>query len=378
MSLNTSGLLLRYTSWGESHGPAIGCVLDGVPPGIALTVDDIQKWVDRRRPGQNRYTSQRREDDRVSILSGVFQGQTTGMPIALVIENNDVRSKDYDNLKQSYRPGHADYTYQAKYGIRDYRGGGRASARETAMRVAAGAIARKILSGSVIRAALVQVGNDPIDRNHFDWDEVDRNPFFCPDPKAAKRWAKQVDQCRKQGSSIGAKVEIQAEGMAAGLGEPVYGRLDADIAGAMMGIPAVKGVEIGSGFSCVTMKGEDHNDPIRIENRQPRFLSNHAGGILGGISNGDTIVARIAIKPASSIPTPMASITTSGEETTVSTRGRHDPCLGIRAVPVAEAVLTLVLADHWLRAGKRPAIPPETPSASDPHRPNDNDTRNKQ
>lgn len=350
MSANSFGLLLRYTSWGESHGEAIGCVLDGVPAGIALTTTDIQKWVDRRRPGQSRFTSQRREKDHVRILSGVFENHTTGMPIALMIENTDARSRDYSELRESYRPGHADYTYQRKYGIRDYRGSGRASARETAMRVAAGAIARKILGSKVqIRGALTHIGTHTINPQRWSWKSVDDNPLFCPDPQCVDPWMKAVDQIRKDGSSIGAQVEIHAHGVPEGLGEPIYGRLDAAISHAMMTIPAVKGVEIGSGFNCVTMRGEKHSDPLRMKDGQPHFSSNHAGGILGGISTGQDIITRFAVKPASSILKPMQSVTTAGKEIEVSTKGRHDPCLGIRAVPVGEAMMALVLADYWLR-----------------------------
>jgi len=350
MSGNSFGHLFRFTTFGESHGPAIGCVVDGVPPRLPLSEADIQPFLDRRKPGQSRFTTQRREADQVEIISGVYEGQTTGTPIGLLIRNEDVRSKDYSEIVAKFRPGHADYTYTAKYGIRDPRGGGRSSARETAMRVAAGAIARKVLGGGVrIRGALVQMGSDAIDRTRWDWDEVERNPFWSPDPDAATRWAEMLDRVRKSGSSIGAVIEVTAEGVGPGLGAPVYDKLDADIAKAMMSINAVKGVEIGAGFGAAALSGEDNADEMRAGNNGPVFLSNNAGGILGGISTGQDIVVRFAVKPTSSILTPRRTITASGEDTDISTKGRHDPCVGIRAVPIGEAMLAVVLADHLLR-----------------------------
>ena len=355
MSHNTFGHLFRVTTWGESHGPAIGCVIDGCPPGIPLTEDDIQPYLDKRRPGQSRFTTQRQEEDKVRILSGVFPDEggtqvTTGTPIALQIENQDQRSKDYSEIKDKYRPGHADYTYIQKYGIRDYRGGGRSSARETAMRVAAGAVARKVLPSVSIRGALVQMGTEKIDRANWDWAEVDRNPFFSPDPTTVQGWAAYLDGIRKAGSSCGAVVEVVAEGIGAGLGAPIYGKLDQDIAAAFMSINAVKAVEIGDGFACASYSGEENADEMRIDpDGKPVFLSNHAGGILGGISTGQPIVARFAVKPTSSILTPRRTIDGHGHETNIATKGRHDPCVGIRAVPVGEAMMALVLADHLLR-----------------------------
>ena len=355
MSHNTFGHLFRVTTWGESHGAAIGCVVDGCPPGIPLTEADIQPFLDRRRPGQSRYTTQRQEADAVKILSGVFENAegvqvTTGTPISLLIENTDQRSKDYGEIKDKYRPGHADYTYIAKYGIRDYRGGGRSSARETAMRVAAGAIARKVLPGLAVRGALVQLGTERIDRSKWDWDEVERNPFFSPDHSSVQGWAAYLDDIRKRGSSCGAVVEIVAEGVPAGLGAPIYAKLDQDIASALMSINAVKGVEIGAGFASASLSGEDNADEMRSgPNGKPAFLSNNAGGILGGISTGQPIVARFAVKPTSSILTPRRTIDSIGQETDIVTKGRHDPCVGIRAVPVGEAMMAIVLADHYLR-----------------------------
>ncbi len=355
MSYNSFGHMFRVTTWGESHGPAIGCVIDGCPPGIALTEGDIQPYLDKRRPGQSRFTTQRQEADRVKILSGVFPDGagvqvTTGTPIALLIENEDQRSKDYSEIKDKFRPGHADYTYLAKYGIRDYRGGGRSSARETAMRVAAGAVARKVLPGVTIKGALVQMGTEKIDRAKWDWDEVDRNPFFSPDPGAVQGWAAYLDEIRKKGSSCGAIVEIVAEGVAAGLGAPLYGKLDQDIAAALMSINAVKGVEIGAGFASAAFSGEDNADEMRTgADGRPVFLSNHTGGILGGISTGQPVVARFAVKPTSSILSPRRTIDVQGHEADIQTKGRHDPCVGIRAVPVGEAMVALVLADHFLR-----------------------------
>ncbi|MFN0262703.1 chorismate synthase [Tepidamorphus sp. 3E244] len=356
MSHNSFGHLFRITTFGESHGAALGCVIDGCPPGIALSVDEIQADLDRRKPGQSRFTTQRREADEVEILSGVFEDErtngqvTTGTPIGLLIRNTDQRSKDYSGIRDSYRPGHADMTYDAKYGVRDYRGGGRSSARETAARVAAGAIARKVVPGVKVRAALVQMGPHKINRDNWNWDEVSNNPFFCPDARAAELWADYLDGIRKAGSSIGAVIEVVAEGVPEGLGAPVYGKLDQDIASAMMSINAVKGVEIGAGFASAELTGEENADEMRASNEgRPHFLSNHAGGILGGISSGQPIVARFAVKPTSSILTPRKSVTSSGEETDVVTKGRHDPCVGIRAVPVGEAMLAIVLADHYLR-----------------------------
>ena len=351
MSGNTFGQLFRVTTFGESHGPAIGGIVDGVPPGVALAESDIQPYLDRRRPGQSRFTTQRRERDKIHIFSGVFQGLTTGAPIGLAIFNEDVRSKDYEAIKDVFRPGHADYTYQMKYGLRDWRGSGRASARETAMRVAAGAIARKVLGKSVvIRGALIQIGTKKIERARWNWADVGKNPFFCPDAKAARAWETYLDGIRKKGSSIGAVIEVIAEGVPAGLGAPVFDRLDADIAKAMMSIPAVKGVEIGAGFGAAALTGPENADGMRSGPKgQPKFLSNNAGGILGGISSGQPVVARFAVKPTSSILIPQPTVTVRGKNTTVSTKGRHDPCVGIRAVPIGEAMLALVLADHWLR-----------------------------
>ncbi len=354
MPENTFGQIFRFTTWGESHGPAIGCVVDGVPPGLEISESDVQFWLDRRRPGQSRYTSQRREPDSVRILSGVFEGRTTGAPVSLLIENVDARSKDYGPIKDQFRPGHADYTYWAKYGIRDYRGGGRASARETACRVAAGAIARKILARDlpdvVIRGALVQIGSHKVDRTQWDWTEIDKNPFWCPDKAMAEQWAAFVDSIRKSGSSAGAVIEIQATGMPVGLGTPVYSKLDADLAAAMVSINAVKGVEIGDGFASAEMPGESAQDEMRLDdNNRPRFLSNHAGGVLGGISSGQDLVVRFVVKPTSSLPRVSKSLDIHGAEVDVTTTGRHDPCVGIRAVPVGEAMMACVLADHWLR-----------------------------
>jgi chorismate synthase len=350
LSGNTFGTLFRFTSWGESHGPAIGCVVDGTPPLIPLSEADIQPWLDKRKPGQSRFTTQRRESDTVKILSGVFEGKTTGTPISLSVENEDARSKDYDALKDTFRPGHADYTYWKKYGIRDHRGGGRASARETAVRVAAGAVARKVLGdGITIRGALVQIGPHKIDRARWDWDAVDDNPFWAPDRQAAQTWEGYLDDVRKRGSSAGAVIEIVASGVPAGLGEPIYGKLNADLAAAMMSINAVKGVEIGAGFAAAALSGEENADEIRMRDGTPYFLSNNAGGILGGISSGQDIVVRFAVKPTSSILTPRRTIDAHGHETEIATKGRHDPCVGIRAVPVGEAMMAIVLADHLLR-----------------------------
>jgi chorismate synthase len=355
LSHNSFGHLFRVTTWGESHGPSIGCVVDGCPPGIPLDAADIQGDLDRRKPGQSRYTTQRREADEVKILSGVFPDDagrqvTTGAAISLLIENTDQRSKDYGDIKDKFRPGHADITYWQKYGIRDYRGGGRSSARETAMRVAAGAVAKKVLASVTIRGALVQMGPHRIDRSRWDWDQIGANPFFCPDATAAADWADYLDGVRKAGSSTGAVIEVVAEGVPAGLGAPIYGKLDQDLASAMMSINAVKGVEIGDGFAAAELSGEDNADEIRMGNDgRPLYLSNHAGGILGGISTGQPVVVRFAVKPTSSILTPRRTIDRFGHETEILTKGRHDPCVGIRAVPVGEAMMALVLADHLLR-----------------------------
>ena len=350
MAGNSFGTLFRFTTWGESHGPAIGVVVDGVPPRLALAEPDIQHWLDKRKPGQSRFTTQRREEDLVRIMSGVFDGVTTGTPIQLLIENTDQRSNDYRNIADRLRPGHADYTYWKKYGVRDYRGGGRASARETASRVAAGAVARKILGADVsIRGALVQIGPHAIDRSAWDWRAVEDNPFWCPDATLALRWADYLDGVRKAGSSAGAVIEIVASGVPAGLGEPVYDKLDGDLARALMTINAVKGVEIGAGFSAAALKGEENADEMRMADGQVVFLSNNAGGILGGISTGQDIVARFAVKPTSSILTPMRTVDVDGNEVEIATHGRHDPCVGIRAVPVGEAMVACVLADHLLR-----------------------------
>ena len=356
MSYNTFGHLFRVTTWGESHGPSIGAVVDGCPPRIPISEAEIQHYMDKRRPGQSRFTTQRREPDAVKILSGVFEDEatgqllTTGTPISLMIDNVDARSKDYGDIYQAYRPGHADFTYQAKYGIRDWRGSGRASARETASRVAAGAIARKVVPGLSVRGALVQIGPHAIDRSRWDWAEVDRNPFFCPDAEAARMWADYLDGVRKAGSSVGAVIEVEAEGVPPGLGAPIYAKLDQDIASAMMSINAVKGVEIGSGFAAAALSGEENADEMRNgEGGRPHFVSNHAGGILGGISTGKPVVVRFAVKPTSSILNPRRTVNQAGEEVDVSTKGRHDPCVGIRAVPIGEAMLAIVLADHYLR-----------------------------
>jgi chorismate synthase len=360
MSDNTIGQLFRVTTFGESHGAAIGCVVDGCPPGIALSEDDIQADLDRRRPGQSKFVTQRKEPDRVRILSGVFQDErmkaqlTTGTPIALLIENVDQKSKDYADIRDKFRPGHADYTYWAKYGVRDYRGGGRSSARETASRVAAGAVAKKVLAHLYkkvsVRGALVQMGTLGIARKNWKWDEVANNPFFCPDPKAIAPWTDYLEAVRKKGSSVGAVIELVAEGIPAGLGAPIYGKLDADLASALMGINAVKGVEIGDGFAAAALSGEENADEMRKGARgRPKFLSNHAGGILGGISSGQPIVARFAVKPTSSILSPRKTIDVEGNDTEIVTKGRHDPCVGIRAVPVGEAMMAIVLADHALR-----------------------------
>ncbi len=350
MSHNTFGHLFRVTTWGESHGPAIGCVVDGCPPRLPLSEADIQPWLDKRRPGQSSFTTQRQEPDQVRILSGVFEGQTTGTPIALEITNMDQRSRDYGDIAERFRPGHADVAYELKYGIRDHRGGGRSSARETAMRVAAGAVARLVLGSQVqVRGAMVQMGSHRVERARWDWDEVGRNPFFCPDKETADAWAEELTAVRKTGSSIGAVIEIVCEGVPPGQGAPIYGKLDADIAAALMGINAVKGVEIGDGFAAAELRGEENADEMWAEDGQVRFGSNHAGGVLGGISTGQAIVARFAVKPTSSILQPRRSLDRRGEPVEVMTRGRHDPCVGIRAVPVGEAMVACVLADHMLR-----------------------------
>jgi chorismate synthase len=373
MSHNTFGHLFRVTTFGESHGVALGCVVDGCPPRIPLTAADIQPFLDKRRPGQSRFTTQRREPDAVKILSGTFADEsgtdvTTGTPIALLIENTDQRSKDYSEIKDTYRPGHADFSYDVKYGLRDYRGGGRQSARETAARVAAGAIARKIVPGMAVRGALVQVGPHKIDRARWDWAEVEQNPFFCPDAGSVARFTEFLDGVRKSGSSVGAVIEVVADNVPAGLGAPVYGKLDAELAGALMSINAVKGVEIGDGFSTAAMTGEDNADEMRMGNDgRPRFLANHAGGILGGISTGQAVVARFAVKPTSSILTPRKTVDRYGNETEIVTKGRHDPCVGIRAVPIGEAMVACVIADHYLRhraqVGDAPAWPFPRPGA---------------
>ncbi|WP_369026120.1 chorismate synthase [Qipengyuania sp. RANM35] len=346
MSWNTFGRVLRFTTWGESHGPAIGAVVDGCPPGLALAESDIQPFLDARKPGQNKFTTQRQEADEVRILSGVFEGKTTGTSLSLLIENTDQRSKDYSEIANTYRPGHADYAYDAKYGFRDYRGGGRSSARETAMRVAAGAVARLVIPEVSIMAYVVEIGGDAIDPANFNAEEIGRNPFWCPDPEAAKRWEKLVDDARKAGSSLGAVVECIATGVPAGWGAPIYAKLDADLASGMMSINAVKGVEIGDGFGAARLTGEQNADPMRPGNDGPRFEANHAGGIAGGISTGQPVACRVAFKPTSSILTPVESITRDGEATEVRTKGRHDPCVGIRGTPVVEAMMALVLADH--------------------------------
>jgi chorismate synthase len=352
MSLNTFGHLFRFTTWGESHGPAIGCTVDGCPPGVALTEADIQPWLDRRKPGTSKFTTQRREADEVRILSGVFEGVTTGTPIQLMIENTDQRSKDYGDIARAFRPGHADITYHLKYGVRDYRGGGRSSARETASRVAAGGVARAVLAALVpglkITGYMVQMGSRGIDRGRFDAAEIEGNPFWCPDPVAAADWAGYLDELRLAHNSVGAVIEVVAEGVPPGLGAPLYGKLDADLASAMMSINAVKGVEIGEGMASAALTGVENADEIRMGPEGPRFLTNHAGGILGGISTGQPVVCRFAVKPTSSILTPRATVNEGGEEVDLVTKGRHDPCVGIRAVPVGEAMMALVILDHLL------------------------------
>ena len=356
MSHNTFGYLFRVSTWGESHGPALGCVIDGCPPGIRFTLAEVQQWMDKRKPGQNRFVTQRREDDIVKILSGVMMDEdgetmiTTGTPVSMMIENTDQRSKDYGEIAKSFRPGHADFTYDLKYGIRDYRGGGRSSARETAARVAAGALARKVVPSLDVRGALVQIGKYKINRANWDWNQVDQNPFFCPDAAMVPVWEEYLDGIRKAGSSIGAVVEVVAEGVPAGIGAPIYAKLDQDIASNLMSINAVKGVEIGEGFAAAELTGEENADEMRMGNDgKPLFLSNHSGGILGGIATGQPIVARFAIKPTSSILTERQSIDTDGNNVDVRTKGRHDPCVGIRAVPIGEAMVACTVADHYLR-----------------------------
>jgi chorismate synthase len=356
MSHNTFGHLFRVTTWGESHGPALGCVVDGCPPGIRFTLAEIQHWMDKRKPGQSSFVTQRREDDIVKVLSGVMPDEdgetliTTGTPVSMMIENMDQRSKDYGEIARQYRPGHADFTYDTKYGIRDYRGGGRSSARETAARVAAGGLARKVIPGVTIRGALVQIGTHKINRKNWSWDEVGNNPFFAPDPEIVPVWEDYLSGIRKNGSSVGAVIEVIAEGVPAGLGAPIYGKLDQDIASGLMSINAVKGVEIGNGFGAAEITGEENADQMRMGNDgKPVFLSNHAGGILGGISTSQPIIARFAVKPTSSILTERLSIDADGNNVSLRTKGRHDPCVGIRAVPVGEAMLACIIADHYLR-----------------------------
>ncbi len=353
MSFNTFGHIFRVTTWGESHGPALGATVDGVPPGVPITEGDIQQWLEKRKPGQNKYTTQRREADQVEILSGIFEGVTTGTPVQLMIRNTDQRSKDYSDIADRFRPGHADLTYFQKYGIRDYRGGGRSSARETAARVAAGGLARAALAQLVpdlqITAYMTQMGSQVIDRARFDWDQIDQNPFWTPDPQAARDWAETLDALRKSGNSVGAVIEVTARQAPAGLGAPIYAKLDTDLAASMMSINAVKGVEIGEGMNAAALTGIENADEITLgADGQPRMSSNHAGGILGGISTGQDIVLRFAVKPTSSILTPRKTITTTGEPTEIVTKGRHDPCVGIRAVPVAEAMMACTLLDHVL------------------------------
>ncbi|ABG30261.1 chorismate synthase [Roseobacter denitrificans] len=352
MSMNSFGHLFRVTTWGESHGTALGATVDGCPPGVAIDAGKIQHWLDKRKPGQNKYTTQRREADEVKILSGTFEGVTTGTPVQLMIENTDQRSKDYGDIKDKFRPGHADITYFQKYGVRDYRGGGRSSARETAARVAAGGLAREaiksIAPGIDIKGYMTRMGAHEIDRSRFDWDQIDANPFWTPDAQAADEWASYLDGLRKSGSSVGAVIEVVARGVPAGLGAPIYAKLDTDLAAAMMSINAVKGVEIGEGMSAAMLTGELNADEISMGRDGPQYSSNHAGGILGGISTGQDIVVRFAVKPTSSILTTRKTITKSGEDTEIITKGRHDPCVGIRAVPVGEAMMACVLLDHLL------------------------------
>jgi chorismate synthase len=352
MSMNSFGHLFRVTTWGESHGPALGATVDGCPPGVQIDEAMIQHWLDKRKPGQNKFTTQRREPDQVKILSGVFEGQTTGTPVQLMIENTDQRSKDYGDIMEKFRPGHADITYWQKYGIRDYRGGGRSSARETASRVAAGGLAREaikqIAPNVQITGYMTQIGPHRIDRGNFDWSQIEQNPFWTPDAQAAEDWAAYLDDLRKSGNSVGAVIEVVARGVPAGLGAPIYAKLDTDLAAAMMSINAVKGVEIGEGMAAAELTGEANADEIFMGQNGPQYSSNHAGGILGGISTGQDIVVRFAVKPTSSILTTRKTITKSGEETEIITKGRHDPCVGIRAVPVGEAMMACVILDHLL------------------------------
>jgi chorismate synthase len=352
MSMNSFGHLFRVTTWGESHGPALGATVDGCPPNIEINEAMIQQWLDKRKPGQNKFTTQRREADEVKILSGVFEGKTTGTPVQLMIENTDQRSKDYGDIAEKFRPGHADITYWQKYGIRDYRGGGRSSARETAARVAAGGLAREaiktLLPNVEIKGYMTQMGAHAIDRANFDWDQIDQNPFWTPDATAAETWTDYLNGLRKSGSSVGAIIEVVAKGVPAGLGAPVYAKLDTDLAAAMMSINAVKGVEIGEGMSAAMLTGEANADEIRMGPNGPEYSSNHAGGILGGISTGQDLVVRFAVKPTSSILTTRKTVTKSGEDTEIITKGRHDPCVGIRAVPVGEAMMACVILDHLL------------------------------
>jgi chorismate synthase len=348
MSFNSFGHVFRFSTWGESHGPALGAVVDGCPPGLPLCDADIQPFLDKRRPGQSKYTTQRQEPDAVKILSGVFEGRTTGTPISLMIENVDQRSKDYSEVAKSYRPGHADYSYDAKYGFRDYRGGGRSSARETAARVAAGAVARLVIPEVELLAYVVEIGGDAIDRDNFEATQIRKNPFFCPDEAAAGRWEKLLDQARKAGSSLGAVVECVARGVPAGWGAPLYAKLDSELAAAMMSINATKGVEIGAGFAAARLRGEQNADAMRPGSNAPQFLANNSGGIAGGISTGQPVIVRVAFKPTSSILTPVETITREGEATEIVTTGRHDPCVGIRGTPVVEAMMALVLADQKL------------------------------
>jgi chorismate synthase len=374
MSHNSFGHLFRVTTWGESHGPALGCVVDGCPPGLRLTEADIQVWLDQRRPGQGKFVTQRQEPDAVRILSGVFEDEavrarfggqvTTGTPISLMIENVDQRSRDYSEIAQAFRPGHADYAYFAKYGVRDYRGGGRASARETAARVAAGAVARKVIEGVTIRAAVVQIGPHAVNRDRFDWDQTRQNAFWCPDAETVAVWEEHLEKVRKAGSSTGAIVEVEATGVPAGWGAPVYGKLDAELAGALMSINAAKGVEIGAGFAAAAFSGEENADEMRMGNDGPLILSNHAGGVLGGISSGAPVTARVAFKPTSSILTPRRTIDEAGAEVELRTKGRHDPCVGIRAVPVVEAMTACVLADAFLRHRGQVGQGPFTPGGA--------------
>ena len=354
MSSNSIGKIFSFSTWGESHGKAIGCVIDGVPSNIELSEKDIQPYLDLRKPGQSKYTTQRKEDDKVEILSGVFEGKTTGHPISLIIYNNDQRSKDYSEIKDKFRPGHADYTYWKKYGIRDYRGGGRSSARETAMRVAAGAVARKVIWKKInnkvkIMGALIQIGSSKINYNNWNESCIHENDFFCPDEKIIPKWQDLITQARKDGSSLGAIIEVRTSGVPAGLGEPIYDKLDSDIAKALMTINAVKGVEIGNGFGSVNEDGKTNVDEMNIKDGKPAFLSNNNGGILGGISSGQDIICRFVVKPTSSISTERKTIDINLQETTISTKGRHDPCVGIRAVPVGEAMIATTIADHILR-----------------------------